>query len=142
MAAPRPSRPSTSPTQKPVEKARVSEARAEVAKDRPIQRPENTDHPRFGNDWRYYVNLVVTDFHNRHSWKNTLRLAKAWSHFMQAALGVGKLPRLRVDILPEPGDAPDIAENGPDLSKQVAQTTDRQVSGGLSTYNAAPSATA
>lgn len=70
----------------------------------------NKDHPRFGDDWRYYVHLVRAHFHNQQTSKNALKLAKAWHHFMQAALGVGKLPALRLDVAPEPGDAPDVGE--------------------------------
>lgn len=125
MAAPRPQRAPVSPAQRPtaVKSTESIPAPKTPAKiERPIQRLENSNHPRFGNDWRYYVNLVVTDYHNRQTWKNALRLAKAWSHFMQAALGVGKLPHLRLDILPERLTDNDlnVAEGSPDSSKPTS----------------------
>jgi hypothetical protein len=70
----------------------------------------NKSHPRFGDDWRYYVNLIRTDFHNQQTLKNALKIAKAWSHFCQAALGVGKVPPARSDVMPERGDTPDVQE--------------------------------
>lgn len=129
MAAPRPQRsasvgsPSSASARQPDNAAAAKKQKAAASPDASAPKKDdlqpwitNKDHPRFGDDWQYYTNLIRTDFHNQQTLKNALKLAKAWSHFMQAALGVGKLPRLKVDVLPEPGDAPDIAEDAPKQS--------------------------
>lgn len=75
----------------------------------------NPYFPRYGSvdAHNFFVWLGIEDFLARQTGKNALKLAKAWSHFMQAALGVGRVPRPRVDVVPEAGDAPDVAERSP-----------------------------
>ncbi len=77
----------------------------------------NPYFPRYGSRevHDFFVRLGVEEFLARQVGKNALKLAKAWSHFMQAALGVARIPRSRVDVtflqpLIDPDLAPDVAE--------------------------------
>lgn len=72
----------------------------------------NPYFPRYGSieAHNFFVWLGIEDFLARQTGKNALKLAKAWSHFMQATLGVANVARQRVDVMPEAGDTPDVGE--------------------------------
>lgn len=75
---------------------------------------ENSYHPRFGDDWLYYVNLVYCDYHNMQSGKDALKIGKARNALVKSIL-VGGVGRPRVDptffqTQMDPDLAPDVAE--------------------------------
>lgn len=71
----------------------------------------NPYFPRYGSqvDHDYFVQLSVDDFLNKQKGKNALRIAKAWLHFQQAAMGL-RVGRSSGNVQPEAGDAPDVVE--------------------------------
>lgn len=79
----------------------------------------NPYFPRFGSAWQhsYFVRMIADAFVEKKDGEATILMMKAWNHFIQAALGLGGVPRPRVDIAEVQGDAPDIAER---LSKTQA----------------------
>lgn len=72
----------------------------------------NPYFPRYGSieAHNFFVRLGIEEFLAKQTGKNALKLAKAWSHFMQATLGVARVQRPRVDVMPEAGDTPDVGE--------------------------------
>lgn len=78
----------------------------------------NPYFPRYGSieAHNFFVRLGVEEFLAKQTGKNALKLVKAWSHFMQAALSVARVQRPRVDVTflqtqIDPDLAPDVGES-------------------------------
>lgn len=91
-----------------------------------VQAGEDDSKPDLGNPYfprygsaeahHFFVKLGIDDFLARQVGKNALRLAKAWSVFINATLGVGRVGRPRVDptflqTQIDPDLAPDVGES-------------------------------
>lgn len=107
-----PQKPAKADPNKPLKNARAGES------DTP-----QSYFRRFGNfeDHTYFVHLIGEAFLAKQVGKNALRLAKAWSHFMQAAMGL-RVTRSPGNVQPETGETPDVGDR--DL-KSMAGNVDR-----------------
>lgn len=110
----------------------------------------NPYFPRYGSieAHNFFVRLGIEEFLAKQTGKNALKLAKVWSHFMQAALGVARVPRPRVDVTflqtqIDPDLAPDVAESefkskspGADWNSHYDMVAAQMHKGASSTYSA------
>ncbi len=109
--------------------------------------------PRFGTQqWHdFLIRAIAGDFLGRKEGNNTLKVAKAFSHFKAAAMGL-HVGRQRLDVSLEEGDTPNISEyemksqanvvsgkyfsyNNP-FSDHYQLLADQLVKAGMSTYDA------
>lgn len=155
MASPR--HPVSSASQRPAsaQTSEKADPNKPLKNARAGENDSNTDlgnpyFPRYGSAeaHHFFVKLGIEDFLARQTGKNALRLAKAWSAFINATLGVGSVGRPRVDVtflqtLMDPDLAPDVGESdfkskslGAEWNDHYARVAAQAARGGSSTYSA------